>query len=75
MEIILDDTNENITEPDVPSINRVSENCQYKKSDIIEIKNTQPNSYKQYNSLQNMSHIISPQDYDTIVEFRQTVTN
>ena len=73
MELNLDDKTPQINNiPKVPSITRISENHQYKKSKIIEIKNPQKSEYIESTKF---SHIISPQDYDGLFRFRQTTRN
>ncbi len=71
MEINLDDKTPQINNiPKVPSITRISENHQYKKSEIIEIKNSRNTKYSESNKF---SHIISPQDYNSLFRFRQII--
>lgn len=71
MELNLDDKSCQINNiPKVPSITRISENHQYKKSEIIEIKNSRNTEYRETNKF---SHIISPQDCESLFRFRQTI--
>ena len=68
MELNLDEKYCKTNIPKVPSITRISENHQYKKSEIIEIKKPKKT---QYLGLNNLSHIISPQDSNSLFKFRQ----
>ena len=71
MELNLDDKTPKMSNiPKVPSIRRISENHQYKKSESIEIKNSRNIQYKESNKF---SHIISPQDYEGLFRFRQII--
>ena len=71
MELNLDDKSQQFTNiPKVPSIKRLSDNYQYKKSEVIEIKESGNSIYKEKNKF---SHIISPQDYETLFKFRQNI--
>ena len=71
MDLNLDDkTPEIYNTPNVPSISRISEKCQYKKSENIEIKNSRNTEYWESSKI---SHVISPQDYEGLFKFRQTV--
>ena len=71
MELNLDDkTSETNNIPKVPSITRISENYQCKKSENIEIKNSRNSEYMETNKF---SHIISPQDYEDLFTFRRTI--
>ena len=50
MELNLDDKSQQFTNiPKVPSIKRLSDNHLYKKSEIIEIKNSENSKYKESN--------------------------
>ena len=69
MELNLDDKSQQFTNiPKVPSIKRLSDSHQNKKSEIIEIKNPEKSKSMESN---NFSHIISPQDYESLFKFRQ----
>ena len=71
MELNLDDkTPQIINIPKVPSITRISENYQYKKSEIIEINNSRNLEYTESNKI---SHMISPEDYESLFRFKQTM--
>ena len=71
MELNLDDKlQEENNIPKVPSITRLSERYQYKKSEIIDIPKKSNVEYRENNKF---SHLISPQDYQSLFKFRQTV--
>ena len=70
MELNLDDKlQEQNNIPKVPSITRLSEKYQHKKSEIIEI----PKKSTMSRENTKISHLISPQEYQSLFEFRQTV--
>ena len=71
MELNLDDKLEEQNNiPKVPSITRLSERYQYKKSEIIDIPKKSTMGCRENSKI---SHLISPQDYQSLFEFRQTV--
>ena len=71
MELNLDDKTPQINNiPKVPSITRISENHKYTKSEIIEIPKK---SNMQCRENSQFSHLISPQDYQSLFKFRQII--